>query len=73
MDPNKTQPAWASRTNLLIIAGVVANLVQRHYGLTLPVEVQGLAVDLLPVAISAIFAAAIWFRVKARAVIDRWF
>ena len=72
MDSANTQAAWQSRTNLLIVMGLLASIIQRHYGLAVPVEVQGLVVDLLPLAINGLLVAAIWFRVKARAVIDRW-
>lgn len=72
MNPEQTQAAWQSRTNLMAIMAVVAFLVQRH-GVVLPVEIQGYAVDLLTLAIPALMAAAIWFRNRARAVIDRWF
>lgn len=72
MDNATTQPAWASRTNQLIIVGLLASWATRAYGVTLPVEAHGIIVDFVPVLISAVYAAALWFRVKARKAIDRW-
>lgn len=73
MDKNNTQAAWQSRTNLLIVAGLVAMWLQRAYGISIPVEAQGLIVDLVPIVISTVFAAAIWFRNVATRAVDRWF
>jgi hypothetical protein len=72
MNPNNTQAAWQSRANLLAMVGIVAFWLQRHYGVSLPVELQGMVVDLVPMAITAIWMAVIYFRNVARKVIDRW-
>lgn len=73
MNPEHTQAAWQSRTNLMAFAGIVAFWLQRQTGVQLPVEIQGFAVDLVPVAITGFMALSIWFRNKARAIVDRWF
>lgn len=72
MIPEQTQPAWKSRTNILAFMGLVAFWLQRSFGIQLPVEVQGMAVDLVPLIISGLIAAAMWFRVTARKIVDRW-
>jgi hypothetical protein len=72
MDNLDTKAAWQSRSNLLAVAGIVAFWVQRRYGLTIPLEFQGMVVDVLPVAFTALWMGVIWFRVTARKIIDRW-
>ena len=47
MDPENTKPAWASRTNQLIIIGMLAGWLTRAYGISIPVEAHGLVVDLV--------------------------
>lgn len=73
MDTENTKAAWESRAVMLPLMGLVAFILERWFGLELPVEVQGFAVDLVPTAIGGLMALGIWFRMKARAVIDRWF
>lgn len=72
MNPEQTQAAWQSRTNMMALAGIAAFWLQRQTGIQLPVEVQGMAVDLVPLAITGFWAGAIWFRNKARAIVNRW-
>lgn len=72
MDQTNTQAAWQSRANLMAIIGIVAFWLQRSFGVSLPIDVQGMVVDLIPLAITTIWAAVIWFRTVALKAIDRW-
>lgn len=72
MSEDNTKPAWASRAVMVPIMGLVAFWLER-YGIKLPLEVQGFAVDLMPMIVTAAMAGGIWFRVTARKLIDRWF
>lgn len=74
MDEQNTQASWQSRSVQLAAVAVVANLAKGAFpALNLDVSVQGYIVDLLPVAVAGVMSAALWFRVKARKIIDRWF
>ena len=72
MDTDNTKAAWQSRAVILPFVSLIAYWVQQRYGVALPVDVQGYVVDIVPLAISALVAAGIWFRVTAKRVIDRW-
>lgn len=73
MDAENTKAAWQSRAVMLPLVGLIAYVLQQSLGLSVPVEVQGMVVDLVPALIAALMTAGMWFRVKARAIIDRWF
>ena len=74
MDEHNPQPAWQSRSVQLAAVAIAANMAKGAFpNLELDVTVQGYIVDLLPVAVAGVMTAALWFRVKARKIIDRWF
>lgn len=77
MDTEKVQAAMQSRTVRFAIAGIIG-LAAKWIGLPmLPDDVTNevvLAIMLgIDIVVAGCLAFAAWFRIKARAVIDRWF
>ncbi len=69
----QVQSFFQSRTVQLLIAVMAAYLV-KNFGVPLmPSEVQIAVTEILTVAIPILVMGAMWFRAKARDVIDRWF
>jgi hypothetical protein len=68
----KAQSAVKSRTVQLLLSVLVAYAVKNFGVPFMPSEVQIAATEILTVAIPILVTGAIWFRVKARTVIDSW-
>ena len=67
----KAQSALQSRTVQLLIAVLIGYAV-KNFGIGfMPQELQIVATEVLTVAIPILITGAIWFRIKAHAVIDR--
>ena len=72
MDPNNTQPAWASRAIMAPLVGLVFLVLRERYGLAFPVEAQGFVIDLVPTAMGALLLFTMYARKVARKIVDRW-
>jgi lipoprotein signal peptidase len=68
----KAQSAIQSRTVQMLLAILIAYVV-KNWGVALaPIEMQMALTEILTVAIPLMIAVAVWFRVKARTLIDSW-
>jgi hypothetical protein len=69
----KAQSALQSRTVQMLLA-VLCVYAVKNFGIPfMPTELQIAATEILTVAIPIMVTGAIWFRVKAHAIVDRWF
>ena len=72
-DVIKAQSALQSRTIQMLLAVLCAYAVKTFGIPFMPAELQIAATEILSVAIPILIMGAMWFRAKARDVIDRWF
>ena len=68
----RAQSALQSRTIQMLLAVLCAYAVKNFGVPFMPTELQVAATEILSVAIPIMIAGAMWFRAKARTVIDSW-
>lgn len=73
MNPDNTKSALQSLGMVAPMVGIAIWAIKTSYGVEIPIDVQGQVIDVLNVAIPAVFMLAAWGRKRAKAVIDRWF
>ena len=68
----RAQSALQSRTIQMLLAVLCAYAVKNFGVPFMPTELQIAATEILSVAIPLMGSGAIWFRVRARSLIDSW-